>query len=315
LLKKKFDAQTSAEQQKIQEGNKANPPNPQPKTPPPKPNPVKAAEDRKRRALERRQRTLKQQQNKRAQTAQARSQAAANRKKARELPADKVQHLHVHKDALSSIFRGKNVYIVGKGPSLQYLTADFFEDKDSPIMCVNEAVSIVERLKPENPVIGVRQDADLKDSCIPTLPETKMFVSPQAQIYYRNVIEQTYIYMYNAFKPLKRHSITAACAIHFAKWLGAKSFTMVCFDAYHDQICGYADCIHDIAVKKRPNNNAKRFIKFAKELEGTHLKDTPHDWKRPDIPQKKMKEILDNNKYQTSVQPSSARSKDRKKRN
>ena len=54
-------------------------------------------------------------------------------------------------ECLRPIFSGKPCYIIGKGPSLDRLTADYF-DRTSPILAVNESIHKIESFDLPNPI-------------------------------------------------------------------------------------------------------------------------------------------------------------------
>lgn len=53
----------------------------------------------------------------------------------------------------------EGAHIIGKGPSLDLLTAADFPDPSWPVLAVNESIRAIERLGPANPVFGITQDA------------------------------------------------------------------------------------------------------------------------------------------------------------
>lgn len=60
--------------------------------------------------------------------------------------------------SLQDRYRGKPAYIVGKGPSLQHLSARDFPDVDAPVLVINEALLVVQELGIENPVLSMQKD-------------------------------------------------------------------------------------------------------------------------------------------------------------
>lgn len=198
-----------------------------------------------------------------------------------------MDNLHDHLELFDPYFKNNNVYIVGKGPSLDYLDGSYFCEQHAPILCINEAITIVDKLNLPNPLFGIRQDADLRESCIPS--KGFMFVSTQASPYYihSTIADNTYIIKYNCplfenYK-LSRHSLTAECAIIISKVLKVKYITMLCFDAYHDKnSLTYAKSILNIMLKK-DSGKPDRFLKYAKKLEYEILKDINHTWIQPKL--------------------------------
>lgn len=60
--------------------------------------------------------------------------------------------------SLKNKYQGRPAYIVGKGPSLQYLSARDFPDKEAPVLVVNEALLVVQELGVPNPLLSMQKD-------------------------------------------------------------------------------------------------------------------------------------------------------------
>lgn len=163
-------------------------------------------------------------------------------------------------DNLKQVFENKTVYIVGKGPSLDYLTKEHFKDDSSIIIALNEAIHKVETLGLKNPTFMLQQDMALRNTCKPK--KASIFISMHAQHWYSDFKNK---YIYNPRKMnLTGSQLAAICAIEISKRLGAKDFQMVSFDACVTKETAYAKCIgHDSTAGGDP----KRFLKHRKFLD------------------------------------------------
>jgi len=136
-------------------------------------------------------------------------------------------------------FNGKMCYIVGKGPSLDYLSQEDFKDANAPVICLNESIHQVESLALSNPTFCLQQDAKLRDKCKPKV--SPLFVSTKAANYY-NDYEKAYIFD-NLRLSLNRNALSVSAAIIISGLLGSRSYGMVCFDACVNRATAYAQCI------------------------------------------------------------------------
>ena len=161
-------------------------------------------------------------------------------------------------DSLKSVFDGKQCYIVGKGPSLDKLTASDFGD--DPIIAINEAIHKVESLELDNHIYVIQQDAALRNTCLPK--NGSILVSVQARHWYA---EQDDKIIYNAPElGLNYSSLSASCAIKLAIAGGCTDIHMLCFDACLEGILGYAECI---GYDPSEGGDPARFNKHREELE------------------------------------------------
>lgn len=160
---------------------------------------------------------------------------------------------------LAPIFDGKNVCIVGKGPSLDNLSEEFFNE-DDVIICLNESIHKVESLKLTNTIFMLQQDMGLRDTCKPK--KASILVSIHAQHWYSEYKNK---YVYNPREMnLVGSQLAAICAITISKDLGAKSFKMMCFDACVNKETTYADCIGHPSTT---GGDPARFLKHRKFLD------------------------------------------------
>lgn len=136
-------------------------------------------------------------------------------------------------------FDGKVCNIVGKGPSLDNLTCDAFADETEPVIAINEAIHMVEKLCLSSPTFCMQQDAGLRNTCLPK--KAILFVSSQAAAHYGEIDNKW------VFSPLDLNcstsSLTVICAINLARKLGAKGFNFISFDSCTNRSVGYAKCV------------------------------------------------------------------------
>ena len=166
-------------------------------------------------------------------------------------------------EELAPLFKGKKVYLVGKGPSLDNLTDMAFDDPKAPVLAINEAIHKVESLDLPNPTFLIQFDVGLKDTCKPK--KAGVIVSIRAQYFF----EDKYVFDPKDYG-LPGGTLTVLCAIAIAQKLEAKSFVFIAFDACVNKKTAYA------TVVGKPSNtggrNPDRFLshraKIDKQLHG-----------------------------------------------
>lgn len=124
------------------------------------------------------------------------------------------------------VLQGKQVYIIGKGPSLDNLTKKDFPNKKAPILCVNESIHAIEKLGLPNDTYVVVQDALLKDGCKPK--DAGVICSKVLNNFYADC-ENKYVFEPKTY--FKSINYTPIIAINIAKEHGITSFTMLGFDS------------------------------------------------------------------------------------
>lgn len=140
--------------------------------------------------------------------------------------------------SIESQFRGRPVYIIGKGPSLDRVSEDVFRD-DSPILCINEAIKHVETLDLSNPLYAVQQDHQLKNGCLPA--RGGIFVSYRARRAYDD-FEDKYVFYPEHFNCC-RTTLTVLVAMRIASSLGSTRYRMLAFDGALKKDTRYASCV------------------------------------------------------------------------
>jgi len=176
-------------------------------------------------------------------------------------------------DLLRDIFKGQTANIIGKGPSLDNLTAK--DIVDGPIIALNEAIHKVESLDLPNSTIVVQQDAHLEGKCIPSKDKTKMFISAMAGQCGKGFANRV---VYKAVSlGLRDASLSAQIAIGLCKVFGITKIRMVCFDACVNKKTAYAECV---GSKPEEHGKPERFLRHRKILDADLRRYSP-EWVIP----------------------------------
>jgi len=139
-------------------------------------------------------------------------------------------------ESLESIFKNKTAYIIGKGPSLDNLTADAFADESSPILAINESITKIESLSLPNPTFLMVYDMKKYK-----VKNAGVIVPSGIKYLYNN--RPTYSYNTSQLKLKIKKSLTALFAIEICKSLGVKDFHMISFDSCINKNTEYAKCV------------------------------------------------------------------------
>lgn len=134
-------------------------------------------------------------------------------------------------------FEGQHVWIVGKGPSLDYLTKRHFGE--GPVVALNEAIHKVESLNLDNVTFALQQDAGLRATCRPKY--STLFVSTAAMNFYADY--NFMIPFKNADLDLEPSGLSVSAALRITKRLGATGVTLLCFDGAMGEDMKYASCV------------------------------------------------------------------------
>jgi hypothetical protein len=169
---------------------------------------------------------------------------------------------------------GKVGYLVGKGPSLDKLTADDFQT-DGPIIGLNEAFKIVEELDCSNPKFGTQQDTWMGPTMAPK-SEGTLFVSPRAWKIYEqkqdNIVQINPVMFARSMTP-PSHAI----GIGLLKMMNVTKIVFLCFDACVNGITEYAKCV---GYDPKNMGDPKRFLNHKNDIE-RYLQGFPCEWVIP----------------------------------
>lgn len=175
---------------------------------------------------------------------------------------------------LLPFFKGREVVLIGKGPSLDKITEADFDNPDATVICINESIHKVASLAITNPIFAMQQDSALHNKCTPA--RGALIVSSQAANHY-DEFEPKYIYapFHLTASP---NTLTVCCAIRMALQLKAARFVLACFDSCVTRDCGYAE-----VIGYEPDRNRQSRFRFLshRQLILADLKDTPHRWHLP----------------------------------
>jgi hypothetical protein len=170
--------------------------------------------------------------------------------------------------ALHDLLKGKRCHIVGKGPSLDILKPSSFNASDV-IICINESVKTVEALNLATPLIGIQQDVQLQNACMPTNPKTLMLLHENLRHWYATWANK--IFYTRADVGVTTGTLTVVHAIKLAQRFGVRQLIFHAFDSLkgdynYAKSVGYAS-----SLKGSPN----RFATHGNIIKST-IGDTPH---------------------------------------
>ena len=177
-------------------------------------------------------------------------------------------------ELLRDVFKNKKCYLVGKGISLDYISSDVFEDKDVPIIAINEAIHKIEELDLLNPVFCLQQDAGLRNRCLPK--KAALIISTNAQHWYAE-LKNKYIYNPRKLNTIRSH-LSVICAIELLKSFDVTTLKMISFDACVNKDTDYAKCI---GHPSKRGGDPDRFLKHRRYID-KHTKGMLVDWITPE---------------------------------
>ena len=131
------------------------------------------------------------------------------------------------------------VYIIGKGPSLQYLKTVNLKPK-WPVIALNEAIDYVEKLSFTGPKYFIQQDK--QPICHPSLETIGILHSDVAGKYPE--LKQSCVFQPVEFG-FKKKMLSVIVAIRVAKYMGCKQFILVSFDYVTNGVDDYPQEIPD----------------------------------------------------------------------
>ncbi len=175
------------------------------------------------------------------------------------------------KECLQRYFQGRNVYIVGKGPSLDALTSECITNPRSPVIGINEAIHAVEELDIPNPTFLVQQDIRLRQTCQPK--HSIALCSAHSRVVTKN-FDNVFFYAPGRYG-CKDHTLSVLIAIAIVRSCGASALSLVSFDACTHLDTGYAERIGTdpaaVGSVRRFLNHRKRIIQAAGKLSITWI--------------------------------------------
>ena len=126
---------------------------------------------------------------------------------------------------LEQLYKGQTCYIIGKGPSVQYLNESYFLT-GGPVIALNETFRKVESLGISNPIYSLQKDIGFDVPLKATLLVHCWEASSQFAKDYSPRIE----FNCNDFG-LDRNTFSAIVAMKFAKLFGCNEIKLISFDS------------------------------------------------------------------------------------
>ena len=172
--------------------------------------------------------------------------------------------------ALSMIpLTGPSAYLIGKGPSLDRLTATDFTLVKAPIFCLNESIHKIEALRLPNPIYCVQQDSNLGVRCRPKY--ALWLLSKQAEAKGLGAITVNVAKYTPEDYGLTATSLTGEIALSILALIGYTTVTMYAFDAYFGKHVNYATAIGMTHIRKGRSDtrfigHSARLVNHAKKL-------------------------------------------------
>jgi hypothetical protein len=158
-------------------------------------------------------------------------------------------------EALRDVYKDLPVYIVGKGPSLDKITAADFKNPAAPILAINESVMIINALELPNPVYLVQGDGGLNielGSAIPVLGICVMHLYPESV--------ERYIFRSEMFGYGVSARLSVEMAVHIGGLMGCSEAFLMAFDACTSKTLGYAKSIgHEPKLQGKEQIPGERF--------------------------------------------------------
>jgi hypothetical protein len=163
------------------------------------------------------------------------------------------------------------IAIIGKGPTLDLLTAEMLRGYDC-IFALNEAVLKIESLNMETPLYGTQLDHGLGETCRPVNMVTKLFCGPRcANLYEKDV---TKIMIDPAYFGLPENCLSAVYAVSIARHMGCTRADLYGFDGCLKINYNYAKCVGYLSTK---GGSPLRFVAHRKLIEEA-AKNISLDW-------------------------------------
>ena len=179
---------------------------------------------------------------------------------------------------LRDVIRGKTVYLVGKGPSLDLLTAIDFKESNAVIFAINDSVYKVKSVNPGLPVFAVH-----------LTPQITRIVDCVSVIF-GNATMQSYFFspgsyfLDDGYCSKSAHPPTAKVILNALKPFEPKRVVMVCFDALTSGNYKYADCIgyrsDVISPEDRFESEGQRILNALQQFDHSFI--TPEKGRRSD---------------------------------
>lgn len=178
---------------------------------------------------------------------------------------------------LENFHPGSEIFIVGKGPSLAFLTAEVFFPSRCPIICLNDSILVVQAMGLSNPLYSLQKDGDARYMVEPS--ETTHLLLQSTPGYSGEYFpDHTNRYLVDPVTELgfEREETTATeMAIAIARSMGCSHIHMCCCDILVNGNTGTFDPF----ARKSVNDAYKTAIySYAKERIMEQLRSISHDF-------------------------------------
>lgn len=141
-----------------------------------------------------------------------------------------------------NIFPNQIAYIIGKGPSLDYLNLEALIKFDGPIFCLNESIHKVLTLGvKQNRLYVVQMDSTLGETCSPGTDKIPIFLSQRCANLYQEGHNPVVIDPHQLL--LDSNCLSGQFAIKLARTFGCAGACLVAFDGCLRKDFAYAKCI------------------------------------------------------------------------
>lgn len=127
-------------------------------------------------------------------------------------------------DSLKNIHPDSVISIIGKGPSLQYLSPGYLQS--TPVIALYEAIIPVEVMQINNPIYSLQKDNVL------TVPKRATLLLHEHES--KNCLPdyRPRIVFDNAQFGIPWNAFSQITAVKIAQWMGAKKIRFICFDSF-----------------------------------------------------------------------------------
>ena len=170
---------------------------------------------------------------------------------------------------LTNKHAGKTCYIIGSGTSILKLTEKDFEP-ECPIIAINMTISVIEKLKIDNPIYSMQKDATKKNirRGYSYRPEraTLLVECNSSSIDLFPDYSPRYIFNAITLRPSRwgASEFSANCALKISERFGCIKIKMIGFDSYWGNINNFYDEASGFQAPKYMNQ-MKRMVRRIKE--------------------------------------------------
>ena len=140
---------------------------------------------------------------------------------------------------LKGKFKGQTAYIIGKGPSLKYLSKEDFTE-GGLVIPLNEAIKIAENISLPSTFTIMSQQKDGKPECMVQPENAPLLLHEQESKDWFPDYPERYIFDVERDYGV-HHCNSVIAAIEFAKLTGCNKIVFMCFDFYTDNISEYPE--------------------------------------------------------------------------